>query len=90
MIYFESYVVKFKFSRVKVYVVVRDRIGNGCRLYVLCDLNWRKGETGCNWCFWISGKNYNGGRIVVFCGERGLCVITYASNRRVCISTQGW
>ena len=28
-----------------------------------------------NWCFWSSGENANGRRVVEFCAERGLCMI---------------
>ena len=69
-----------------------DRVGNGCRLCILGDLNGWIGDgmkpsiTGA---FGLPGENDNDGR-VVFYTERGLCVGNTYLNTGVCISTQGW
>ena len=56
-----------------------DNVGNGYRLYILGGLNgWigdraRASITGV---FGVPGENDNGRRVVEFCEERGLCMVT--------------
>ena len=91
--------IKFKFSGVKVCVVVGyssnegigekrkrfwndmdrtvDRVGNGCRLCVLGDLNGWIGDrvrAGITVAFGVPGEKDNERRIGEFCAEKGLCV----------------
>ena len=40
--------------------------------------------------FGVPGENDNGRRMVEFCKERGLCVVTHSLSTEVCISTQDW
>ena len=57
------------------------------------DLNGWIGDTvraGLSGTFGISGENNNGRRLVEFCAERGLCVVTCTLNTRVFISTKAW
>ena len=90
--------IKFKFSRVKVCVVVgygpnegdgkeRDGVGNGYRMSILGDLNGWIGDrkrAGIIGAFGVPGESDNGRRLVELCEERGLCVgNTYFNHIRV-------
>ena len=70
-----------------------DSVGNGYRLCILGYLNGWVGDrvrTGITGAFGVPGENKNGRRMVEFCAERGLCVVTHTSNTRIFISTQRW
>ena len=58
-----------------------NRIGNGYRLFVLGVLNGVIGDmvrVGITGAFGVPGEN-NGRRVIDFCNERGLCVVTNTS-----------
>ena len=70
--------IKFRFSKVKVCVVVecspsegdgeeRDRFWN--------DMDRILDRVGITGAFGVPGKKYNGKRPVEFCAQRGLCVV---------------
>ena len=54
-----------------------DRVVNGCRLYILGNLNGWLGDrvrAGITFTLGVSRENDNGRRVVEFCSERELCV----------------
>ena len=54
-----------------------DGVGNGCRLYILGNLNgWLGGRVraGITFTLGVSRESDNGRRVVEFCAERELCV----------------